>query len=449
MTKLTLPRYLKWRDGRPRWELGGRGRAEMEAAGFRSRDLRAPDGQWMKLEAAMAEADRLNHRVDAWRCGETPEDATGEAAPVARPKGQRVIADLFRAYERTPGFLTAGENTRRIYRSYAATAGAWIGDLSPAAFDRRLARRLYDGILDVNHWRDERRAAGDGRRNDRWHPDFLRLPKAVREAVNARRLEAMEEADGQPSGYTGAFYLFAWLKMVWEWALDEELVSGRNPMRKMRLGVPQGRVREITDAEFAHLDAVAIAMGRPEAGDAWALAIASCQRRSDLAGLTWETRGNIGAGGNQPGRVRLTQQKTGALVDFQTPDVMRVRLDAMWERQKAAGLLRADRVLVSSLDGQSFEDRLNKLTDLCREVRREAAKTMPSVADILLHDGRDTGITRLFRADCDLIRVCEISGHTPDSADTIRKAYLKSNSEVADQAIASVNAYAERKGLKN
>lgn len=441
MANLALPRYLRWRDGRPRWELGGKGGSELVKAGFRSRDLKDRAGQWLGLEAAIAEAARLNRQVDAWRRGEDVQAGGADPAEgsAVRPKGRLTIADMLDAYEKSPGFLGKARATQRVYRVYAGTLRKWLGDLEPGSIQPQDAAKLFDRLLDVAHWKEERRAAGDRRANHVWHDHFLLLPRAQREAVTARREEAMEEGEGQPKGYSAAFYTCAHMHLVWDWSRAGLGLQAPNPFARMGLASPDGRVREISPDELAHLVATAEAMGRPDVADAFVIGVLTCQRRIDMCRLGWRIR--------ETGRVQLVQQKTGRPVDFRAPAQLMERLDASWARQKAAGTLRPDRILVTP-SGSPYDYQPNVLSGYVREVRQKAAETMPSCADIVLHDARDTGVTWLFRSGLDLVRVCEISGHSLTDAETIKKAYLKSNPELADQATDAMDAWLARKGHK-
>lgn len=60
--KLKVP-YLKWRDGRPRWEPG----PTMRKAGWKGRDLRDEAGQYLGLQEAMRATIEFNNELRKWR----------------------------------------------------------------------------------------------------------------------------------------------------------------------------------------------------------------------------------------------------------------------------------------------------------------------------------------------------------------------------------------------
>ena len=54
-------KYFVWRNGRPRWSPG----PKLRDLGWKGRDLKTPDGQWMPLEQALAAARATNLEVEA------------------------------------------------------------------------------------------------------------------------------------------------------------------------------------------------------------------------------------------------------------------------------------------------------------------------------------------------------------------------------------------------
>jgi len=78
------------------------------------------------------------------------------------------------------------------------------------------------------------------------------------------------------------------------------------------------------------------------------------------------------------------------------------------------------------------------------EVRAEAAKLAPSIADAWFMDTRDTAVTRLAQAGCTIPEICAITGHNEVSAHQVLKHYLALNGAMADAAIAKVLAWEDR-----
>lgn len=66
---------------------------------------------------------------------------------------------------------------------------------------------------------------------------------------------------------------------------------------------------------------------------------------------------------------------------------------------------------------------------------------MPSLKDAHDQDLRDTAVTCLARAKCTLPEICQITGHTLQSATQTLKHYLSSHPDLADNAIEKLIAW--------
>ena len=122
MATLKVP-YLKFRNGRPRWEPGPR----LRDAGFHGRDLKDDAGAWLPLERAIEAAAGLNREVDEWR-------ATGARArrlPRAT-KDRRTCRALWELYCASPKFAKLARVTRTDYASKASVWLAEFGDIGLA-----------------------------------------------------------------------------------------------------------------------------------------------------------------------------------------------------------------------------------------------------------------------------------------------------------------------------
>lgn len=105
------PPYLKWRDGRPRWEPG----PTVRAKGWVGRDLKDEADNWLGLEAAIEAAKALNAEV-----------AGHPRAPRRTPtKTTRTCRALYEAYIASPDFKRKKPSTQADYRSKAQL---WLSD---------------------------------------------------------------------------------------------------------------------------------------------------------------------------------------------------------------------------------------------------------------------------------------------------------------------------------
>lgn len=454
--KRMMPRYVQWREGRPRWELGGDGGKRLREAGWRSIDLKDASGNWLTFEQAKIAGGKLNAAVDVWRDRPGgPTQAELEAMVQSLPAPQRAVAGDFAYLQRGPSGkprligelveahrkskhwrqdISAG--SRRVYLSRGNVLKVWLGDVAPDAVQKSAARRWFEMMLDAGFARDQAPIGNKGKGLD-WHTRVRDMSRAQKEDLRARRESAMEndpDMASSPPGYTTAFYTMSYARDLIAWANREEDMNLANPFEKLNLASPGGRIRYAEAAEIGHMVATALAMNRPALADAVALALGTCQRRSDILQLTWKIRTD--------GRFSLTQQKTGAVVGATLPKSTQAWLDAAWSRTAASGLLPLPDAPVLPYT------KPDALTADWALVRTEAAKTMPSVADLLFHDLRDTAFTRLIESGSDIVSACQVSGHSIKQATTIEKAYLSHRFEIADRAITRIDDWMQAGGVK-
>ena len=450
--KRLLPRYVQWRDGRPRWELGGDGGRKLRNAGFRSIDLKDADGNWLSFEQVKVVATRLTTTVDAWRGmpgGATQADLERIVIELPAPQ-HRAIGDFQALYRnqmrRQPELLAyivdahlrtvTRASTRASYQSYGNVLKLWLGDVSPGDVTPGDARRWFETLLDVGYARDQAPAGSKGRGLD-WHQRVLDMSQDDKQALRERRLSLMEADDDwaqRPPGYAAAHACLQFASIVTRWGTREFQLKGtENPFSGLGIASPKGRVRYVEQDELLHLVATAQKEGRPRIALAAALALGTVQRRADVSRLTWRIF--------YDGRIRLVQQKTGTRIDAPTPKALLARLESHLAGMKTEGLVPTPdaRILDYASPGQ--------LTAEWAIVRQKAAETMPSVADVLFHDLRDTSFTRMLEAGADLVAACNVSGHSLKQAGVIEKGYLARRPIFADRAVAHVDDFMDRLGI--
>lgn len=430
--KIKTPRYMKWRDGRPRWELGGMGGKLARAHGWKSRDLKDETGAWLPLEPACRMADELNAALDAWRAGNHETDPSLTPCPQPAARGVFTISRLIADYLKSDDYRSKSKSARSAYKSWLGTVDEWLGPLTLSEVKPSDAKGLYERALDAYWWKEEQLTLGT--RHKALHAAFKAGGRDRMDAARQRRHDFMESDafDGNLPGQHSAHQATILGGTVWLWARTAKNITLPSPFARLGLSSPKGRVRFITNAELGHLIKTAEAQGKPELADALILAIHTCQRRSDLISMDWSVL--------KTGRFDVTQRKTGTHVSFKPSAILARRLAIIRARQQDTNLHPSTHVLTNTSTGRPF-DNANQLTKQIRSLRDRAAKTMPSLADIILHDCRDTGITRLFIAGRTIAQVCQISGHSFSRAGTIQKSYLATRPEISDDAIDGLDDY--------
>lgn len=430
LLRVSLP-YLKWRDGRPRWEPNAR----LIALGWKGEDLTRPSGEWMDLKECEA---WVAQRMAAVK-------ARATAARSAQEAGKR-LAPLKvgrRAHLTLDALLTAWETHLTQTLEAEQKKGLEL-TLKPksVAFYRFGAKQLRE--FDVTIAASPAAALSWEICADLY--DRLRLAKGDHVAVGAMR-----------SG-----------SRCVQWARRKKLVGfNANPFYKLEMTTPKVRLRVGTPEQMKILVAAADAIDLPEIGDGIMLGLWTGQRQGDR--LAFVDAGEI------DGRMNFRQQKTGALVAIPPSPQLRARLDQSKARRAAAEkifpnvVVDEERWKTFGDDGDRYRKQFQKaraaaiagvVDDEATAVARAEHKAQrlntepptvwrvapcPELADFHDQDLRDTAVTWLARAGCDVIEICSITGHSLESAYKVMKHYLSLHSEIADRAIAKLVAWYEQK----
>lgn len=376
--KLKVP-YLKWRDGRPRWEPG----PGLRKAGCKGRDLRDEAGQFLDLQSAILAAGKLNEELAQWRA------AGGMKKPraLAPKKPSRTGAHLWEVYRQSPRFTRRAASTQADYRRKASVFLVEFSDVQIAAIERA---HLY-----------------------RWW-----------EELYANRGHAM--ANGVLAVVRAMFSYAARIG----WRAD-------NPARELGLETVAPRLVFWLPEEIEAIVAAADELGTPSVGDGVIVAMHSGQRLSDVLALPDRIFDDK--------RIRLSQFKRGALIDAPMTPALSARVKAIIERKRAMGVTRIDTLILREDTGGAYDKfSFNKAF---RRARTLAAETCPAAADRRFQDLRDTAVTRLALAGCELPEIAAITGHELGSITQIVKHYLVLQPAMADAAIAKLSAWLETQGI--
>jgi integrase len=389
MAKIDLP-YGAWRDGRPRFIPGARERA----MGFKGKDLKHDDGRWYDLGEAHAFLIAMRDEIRVQR-------KTGrklKSPPV--PRG-RAVKDLWHAYINSDKFKGLAASSQISYKK-------WIKPLESEAIWLAPVGALDPIIL-----------------------------KALHETIMAARGLAM--ANGMLSALSAAL---AWGRLHgWSPKINGQIAG--NPASRLDLPGAPVRIRIGTDAEIRILveasDRVMVSgVALSAIGDAVLTGLFSGQRKKDvLAFIPGELSNH---------RIELVQSKTKARVSIPMAPRLVERI-AAGRARRARAEYRVVSQNITIHEGNGLPYHGVTFADHFQQVRDEAKKVCPSVADFTFPDLRDTAVTWYARAGCTVPEIASITGHSLASIYSILKHYLALDAELADNAVKKLVDYMEREGL--
>lgn len=379
--KLKVP-YLKWRDGRPRWEPG----PKLRKAGWKGQDLRDDSNKWLDLNAAIDAARKLNAEVTEWRATGAMRRRT--SAP-KRPS--RTIGHLWDVWQASPKFLRLAPRTRADYRNKMAVCLAEFGEIPVLAIEKA---HLY-----------------------RWWEEL----HATRGHAMANGILAVVRAMLSHASRIG-------------WRPD-------NPARELGLDTVRPRQVFWLPEEVTAIVEAADRIGEPSVGDAVILALHSGQRQGDVLAMPMRIFDEQ--------RIRLSQLKMrsrgGALIDAPMTPALSQRIAAMRARRNATVVDLGAPLIVRESTGKPYD--VDSYRKAFRRARVAAAKDCPSIADKRFQDLRDTAVTRLALAGCELPQIAAITGHSLSSITSIIKHYLVLQPAMADAAIAKLSRWLEEQEI--
>lgn len=432
--------WIKWRDGKPRLSNGTRERA----LGLKDRDLRHPPydakgrpvGAWYTYEEARAASTEHQQKIDAAR-------AAGKRVRSEKPIRPPTVEDLLNDWFTSDQVQSLKQSSIDSYRK-AMRAVIFKPESRGDAKERRERERAAQ-LLGVKVPEREREP-------------FAQEPPA---AVGAPELRDFFNYLKGARGHHMALAAIAAVSAAFTWGREStKWRLGRNPRLEMEFDRPDGRVVLVTIEEFHALVAAADALGRPSIGDAIYLGLFTGQRQTDRLAMKDE--------GLVDGRRHLRQSKTGTLVAIkQTPQLARRLLEA---RGRVAALKQKydldripDEIVIDENTGRAYNEHTYR--HVFAEVRDLAIRgsevphvpACPSLQFINPNSGapdfkhdqdlRDTCVIMLDRAGNDLLSICDVTGHSYQSAQLIMKHYRARNAARADAAIDKLIAFMSREGM--
>ncbi|MCK1407627.1 hypothetical protein [Bradyrhizobium sp. 76] len=425
--------FIKWREGRPRLVHGPRERAK----GFVDRDLRHDDtGAWFSYEEARAFAETHVGEIHKARTSRK------KVAPAAAVR-IGLVEDL----------LTDWINSKEVQKLKPASISSYRKAMRAVLFKP-------ESRQDAKQRREREKAAAV---LGQAVPERTREPIAsvTPGAIGAPELRDFYNYLKGARGHHMALAAIAALSAALTWGRESSKWRlGNNPRLDMEFDRPEGRVVLITLEEFNALVAAADAVGRPSIGDAIYLGLYTGQRQTDRLRLKDEGLVN--------GRRHFRQSKTGALVSIkQTPQLAkrlfeaRVRVGELAKKHRLNTV--PDEIIIDEVTGRAYNEHTYRhvfaeVRDLA--IRGSEVPSVPACPSLQFinptsgapdqkhdQDLRDTCVMLLDRAGNDLLSICDVTGHSYQSAQLIMKHYRARNAARADAAIDKLVAFLGREGL--
>jgi hypothetical protein len=416
--------YVQWREGKPRFIPS----PELRAVGFKGKDLRHGEtGPWYTRDEA-AEWGKLN--VEKIRAAQQ-----GKAAPLAPARGD-TLADLIKAYLASPDFAALADRTRQ----------------DQARLEQLICFKPVAGKPDKSGKPRLERST------------ISQTPARFIDRADVKALaERLEKRHGLAQGnktikFMSAAFRFGTLAPRWR--------LSHNPCHRLNLRTPAPRVAVWTEAMVRQMVAAADIMGRPEVGDCIYLGLFTGQRLGDRLQLI---DGGLVGGGRM-----FRQSKTGAVVIIPETRELTARLAAMRDRRAKSDPARKvvyPNMITSSISGlpltpsgynQVFNDvKRRAIAGIIDQAETAAAASRGVNEPVWLlppgqagldamrdQDLRDTAVTWLALADCTLMQIASITGHSIASIQTTIRHYLYMDVRLAGAAIDKLQKWVEKEGMK-
>jgi integrase len=362
--------------------------------------LRARGWQLTRLPddfaAAVAAAEQLNARVDAWRAGtgegpngEPPGQAAGKAAAQRAPRAAPGSVDaLIAAYKASRFWLALAPKTQRVYAWCLEKISAWAGDAPASAITPALVEKFYQRL----------QVSGEGERKE----------TPAKAAAVIRVLRLLLEAGRRLEVRPGVCYVTT------------------NAARRPGLTVRRQRQPKLWSAEdIAAMVEAADRLGWRSVGTAILLNSWIGQRLGDVLALPrWDVTS---------GALVFKQSKTGRAVSLPVHLVPALVERLTAEAQRPGAVQSPTHALVHDHTGKPW--RPDTFSHVFAEVRAEAAKVRPSCADLWFMELRHTAVTRLHEAGVDALGIASITGHSEAGVSAILgRHYLVRTARAAERA---------------
>lgn len=416
MAKLKVP-YLVMREGRPRWVPGARVRAR----GFKGRDLKYPSshpraGEWMDEGDAIAAARQINETLAA---------------------------------EPQPAAMTEDRTFRGLFQRIRASKK--FSEATGEAFDADAPRKVGMEKLRIGARTRADYLRYMRRMEDDWCGD-IPVTDLTPEMVEDFYFDQAEE-----HGLAQANHYVRTLKMALNIAIKKMRWLDFNAVSAIKIISPDGRLEIFEPAEIAAVIGAADWCGLNSIADAFVIGVLGGPRKQDILALP---EGELADGHY----VIRQQKKRGVRAFVPITQPLLLRVNAMRARKAARWPgVRHTLEVINSRTGLPYPANAKAFGEDWRLVRAVAAGDAAAIAearlafglsaelpftpvatirDKLFSDTRDTAVTMLVMAGCEVAQIANITGHSLKTVQMILdKHYFKRNAELARIAGNKLDAY--------
>jgi integrase len=303
------------------------------------------------LETAQAKAGKLNNQRDDWKNGRVEKNPFVEEKPV-EPVKEMTLGQLLEQYLRIKG--PEFKNPLRAVReeNYRAAHFAYLNDRPISGITRGDVLELRENIL-------------------------------------------------RDSGKVTANRAVSQLQRMYKWAADELKWTGESPAARIKRGQrfkEQSRTRYIYPHERIALDRALDTARNQNAADFVRLALATGARRSNVAALNFKDVDLQRCTWTIPD----TKNGEGQTVEL-VPQAVAVLKRRLAQRREPDNNW--------CFPGRGKSGHLEDPKKAWKEIKAEAAKTAPSIANVTIHDCRRTVGSWMAIAGCSLPQIGAVLGH--------------------------------------
>ncbi|PHR91083.1 MAG: hypothetical protein COA69_13605 [Robiginitomaculum sp.] len=348
------------------------------------------------VAAAHIVAKMIEHQLD------NPQDETDiRLHAQAKPMN---IDHLLDDYFETEEFNNLAPKTQLGYKSWAVLIRKYFGDQRPKALDEISIIETY--------W------AARNSRGERLAYGAVQILRIVYKWGRSRSRKWKHHAPGIEWSGLKIPTPKPRVRVGTDEELDAIMLAAENPLKIHQL--TGAKINEKRPSEL---------LPRPSLADALMIALWTAQRQTDILLLTSPNLSR--------GRCALQQSKGGKFVSVPLMDPLKQRIAELKRRKMQRGWGDRPQIILTDVNGIPYQTKAATNTTFssyfCR-VRNLAAEICPSVADFQFRDLRDTALTRLGAAGCDIWEIISWSGHNPDTAMQVIKHYMAIDQSFADRA---------------